>query len=118
MNRRDWLAAAASLAAAGCAGVVAQTSGPRVVRIHTKKFEFVPSEIALKRGEPVILEFVADDIAMGFRSVPLGLRAEIVPGRPARVPFTPQQAGTFAFYCDVFCGDGHEDMDGHITVSG
>jgi|GEM_PF-2613425 len=23
----------------------------------------------------------------------------------------------FAFLCDVFCGDGHEGMNGHLVVS-
>ena len=77
MDRRAWLAAAAAVAAAGCGGaLVAERLSERVVRIHTKKFEFVPSEVRLKKGEPVILEFVADDIAMGFRAVELGLRIE------------------------------------------
>jgi cytochrome c oxidase subunit 2 len=119
MDRRAWLAAAAAVAAAGCGGaLVAERSSERVVQIHTKKFVFVPSEVTLKRGEPVILEFVADDITMGFRAPDLALRTEIHPGKVARLPFTPQKAGTFDFYCDVFCGDGHEEMDGKIIVTG
>ena len=72
MDRRNWLIAAASLAAAGCGGArVAQEGGARLVRIHTRKFDFVPSEITLAKGEPVLLELIADDIAMGFRCSPL-----------------------------------------------
>jgi cytochrome c oxidase subunit 2 len=119
MDRRKWLAAAAVLAAAGCGGVkLAEEKSARVVRIHTKKFEFVPNEITLKRGEPVVIELVADDIAMGFRCKSLDLGAEVTPGKPVRLAFTPQAAGKFRFYCDVFCGDGHEDMDGEILVTG
>lgn len=119
MDRRNWLVVAASLAAAGwgCA-LVAQESAARTVRIHTKKFDFVPSEITLTRGEPVLLELIADDVAMGFRCKALDLRADVVPGKPAQLRFTPQAAGEFPFYCDVFCGEGHEDMDGHIIVTG
>ena len=90
----------------------------RVVRIHSRKFEFVPEEITLARNEPVVLEFIADDIAMGFRCKALDLRSEIVPDKPMQLRFTPQAAGKFHFYCDVFCGDGHEDMDGYIIVVG
>ena len=88
------------------------------MRIHTKKFEFMPDEITLARGEPVILELIADDIAMGLRCKALDLRMDTAPGKPAQLRFTPQTAGRFHFFCDVFCGDGHEDMDGHITVTG
>jgi cytochrome c oxidase subunit 2 len=44
------------------------------------------------------------------------LRADILPGRVARVPFTPRKEGSFEFACDVFCGSGHEDMGGVIKV--
>ena len=119
MDRRQWLATAGSLAVAGCGGaLVAREESARIVRIHTKKFEFVPSEVALIRGEPVVIELVADDIAMGFRCKALDLRADVTPGKPVQLRFTPQNAGKHAFYCDVFCGDGHEDMDGQITVTG
>ncbi|MBS0338192.1 MAG: cupredoxin domain-containing protein [Proteobacteria bacterium] len=118
MNRRAWLAAAAAAVAAGCGGaLVADRPSVRVVQIHTKKFVFVPNHIALKKGEPVILEFVADDITMGFRAPDLGLRTEVHPGMVTRLPFTPQKAGKFDFYCDIFCGDGHEEMDGEIVVT-
>ena len=119
MDRRQWLAAAASMSVAGCASVLlAQNGGVRVVRVHTKKFAFVPAEITLRKDEPVVFEFVADDIAMGLRSVELELRADIVPGKVTRLAFTPRKTGTFDFYCDVFCGDGHEEMDGHFIVTG
>src|SRR3954471_13422467 len=106
MDRRNWLLTAASLAAAGCRGaLVAKDSAPRVVTIHSRKFEFVPADISLVRGEPVVLELVADDIDMGFRCKGLNLNVAMVAGKPTRVEFTPQAAGRFIFFCDVFCGD-------------
>jgi cytochrome c oxidase subunit 2 len=26
-------------------------------------------------------------------------------------------SGTFPFHCDVFCGEGHEEMTGEIVVA-
>jgi cytochrome c oxidase subunit 2 len=46
----------------------------------------------------------------------LGIRADIEPGKVARVSLVPQKAGKFNFHCDAFCGDGHEDMTGKIIV--
>ena len=112
------MATAAALAAAGCGAFVAKEDSTRIVRIRTKKFEFVPSQFTLARGEPVVLELIADDIAMGFRCKALELRMDTTPGKPAQLRFTPQKPGKYAFYCDVFCGDGHEDMDGEIIVTG
>jgi len=29
----------------------------------------------------------------------------------------PDKTGTFTFVCDIFCGTGHEEMDGTIEVT-
>ncbi len=89
---------------------------PRVIAIRAKKFEYTPSEITLKVGEPVVLEFTTEDVHMGFDAPELGLGADIVPGKAVRVPFTPGKTGSFEFACDVFCGSGHEEMTGVIKV--
>jgi cytochrome c oxidase subunit II len=119
-NRRTWLARVGKgLLAAGLLGVggyAATQPVERVIRISTRKFEFNPSEITLKKDEPVILEFTATDDLMGFKSTALGVRTDIVPGKVTRLRLVPDRVGKFTFYCDVFCGDGHEDMDGTITV--
>ena len=91
-------------------------SGERVIRITAKRFEYNPSEITLKRGEPVVLELVSLDRDHGFKLDALGVRADVKPGQVTRVPITPQQVGRFEFACDVFCGSGHEDMTGEIVV--
>jgi len=108
------LGAAAGLAAV--VGLVRAQGEPRVIRVLAKKFEYVPSEITLERGAPVVLELSADEVTMGFYSPGLGLRAEIVPGRPVRLPVRPPVAGDFEFHCDIFCGEGHEDMNGMFHV--
>jgi cytochrome c oxidase subunit 2 len=89
---------------------------PRVIAISARRFEFSPAQLELKLGEPVILELTTEDVHMGFDAPALGLHADILPGRVARVPFTPSKEGSFEFACDVFCGSGHEDMGGVIKV--
>ena len=109
MNRRLFLL----LPLAGAAWAQPE---PRVIAIKAHKFEFTPSELELKLGEPVVLELSTDDVHMGFDVPDLGLHADILPGRVARVPFTPPKPGSFEFACDVFCGSGHEEMSGTINV--
>lgn len=116
------LAAGAGFAVAVCAGAIAfhvalpMAAEPRVVRITAKKFEYNPQKIVLKKGAPVILELVALDRTHGFKVQALGLRADVLPDQVVRIEFTPDKAGSFVFECDIFCGDGHEDMDGTIVV--
>jgi len=109
------VAGAALLAAAG-AGVLAQ-GGERVIKVSARKFVFTPNEIKLRKGEPVILEFMTEDVFMGFNAPDFNVRMDIVPAKTTRLRFTPDKAGTFVFLCDVFCGDGHETMSGKIVVA-
>ena len=39
---------------------------PRRVEVVAKRFEFTPSEITLKKGEPVILVLTSKDVQHGF----------------------------------------------------
>jgi cytochrome c oxidase subunit 2 len=89
----------------------------RVVRITTHKFDYEPKTITLKVGEPVVLELATLDVHHGFEARELGLQADVLPDKPARLRFTPTKAGEFGFHCDHFCGDGHEEMEGTITVT-
>ncbi len=98
--------------------VIAQSAGPKekVIRITAKKFNYTPGEIKLKKGVPVILEFTTLDVMMGFNLPDFNVRADIVPGKVTRLRLVPDKTGTFIFLCDVFCGTGHEEMNGKITV--
>ncbi len=116
-RRRVLLAgAAAGLAGASIASYVLAQSQEQVIRITARKFAFLPGEITLKRGVPVVLEFVAPEVVMGFSAPDLKVRTDIIPGQMARLRLVPQQIGTFVFLCDIFCGDGHEGMSGKIHV--
>ena len=115
MDRRVVLAAGL-LALAGGAGVLAQKE-PRVIKVSARRFSFTPSEIALKKGEPVVFELTTEDIFMGMNIPDFGVRSDIVPGKTMRLAVTPDKTGTFTFLCDVFCGDGHEGMSGTLVVT-
>ena len=88
----------------------------QVIRISASTFEYKPSEFTVKKGVPVTLELVSGDRHHGFKLPVFRLRADIRPGVVEKVRFVPDQAGKFTFFCDVFCGDGHEDMSGTLTV--
>ena len=53
----------------------------------------------------------------GFAAPELGIRADVKPHETVKVRVTPDKVGTFAFHCDLFCGDGHEGMSGTIVVA-
>ena len=99
--------------------VSAQSAEPKekLIRITAKKFDYSPGEVRLKKGEPVILELRSEDILMGFNLPDFNVREDIVPGKVTRLRLTPAKTGTFVFLCDIFCGSGHEEMNGRLVVT-
>ena len=120
-DRRTALAGLVGLAglaalAMGGATVLAQVK-PRVIKVTARRFTYTPSVIELKRGEPVTLELTTEDVFMGFNLPDFNVRTDIVPGKTNVLSFTPDKAGNFIFLCDIFCGDGHETMNGKLVVT-
>ena len=107
--------AAAMLGTFGGMTVLAQ-SRPRIVSIAARKFTYEPDEVVLKLNEPVILRLTTTDVVMGFSVPDFAIRATIIPGQATDLPMTPNKLGEFTFLCDVFCGSGHENMDGTLRV--
>jgi len=88
----------------------------RVIPIDVRRFEYTPNQITIKKGTPVILELKSLDVPHGFNLPDMGVRADVLPGMVARVRFIPTQTGRFVFHCDIFCGTGHEELEGAIIV--
>ncbi len=124
-HRRTLMNAAGALALSSVAALaLAQSSQKsskkpkeRVIKVIAKKFVFVPNEIRVKQGETVLLQFTAPEVPMGFSLPDFAVRADIMPGKVATLRLTPDKSGSFDFLCDVFCGSGHEEMNGKLIVS-
>ena len=113
MRRRSMVALLAG-GALGVARLAADT--PAEIRIGARKFEFHPHTITARLGRPVTLVLTSEDRIHGFKMPDLGLRADVVPGQETRLTLVPVKPGRFAFLCDIFCGDGHDDMEGTLIV--
>ena len=92
-------------------------AAPEVIQIQAKCYQYVPREIHLKKGEPVILQVTTLDKAHGFYVPDMNIDATAKPGKPAQVSVTPTKSGVFPFSCDVFCGEGHDNMEGKLIVT-
>lgn len=110
--------AAAIVAVCASAGYVAAQPAPRpkVIKISAKRFDYSPGHLTLKKGQRVVLELTSRDVVMGFNLPDFNVRGDMIPGKVTRVEFTPDKTGEFTFLCDIFCGSGHEEMHGRITV--
>ena len=108
---------AAVLAAALCP-LLLQAQEPQKVTVMAKKYEFQPSRIEVKAGQPVEITFQSEDTKHGFECKDLKLEKVVFDKEtPATVSFTPDKAGTYEFKCAKFCGMGHSKMKGEIVVT-
>jgi len=72
MERRLLLAGCAATLLAAASRAATEAS-PRRIPVVARKFVFIPNEITVRKGESVVLEFTAPEVAMGFFAPELGL---------------------------------------------
>lgn len=82
----------------------------RTITIHAKKFEFIPAEITLTKGQPVKLELTSDDVEHSLVVPDLGINGIMNKGVVTNVMVTPAQVGDFKGKCGKYCGSGHNKM--------
>jgi cytochrome c oxidase subunit II len=88
-----------------------------VIKVSVKKFEYSVKEITVKKGMPVVIELTSEDRLHGFSLPAFGVRGDVNQGEVTRIAFTPDKTGMFQYLCDIFCGDGHEDVTGTLIVT-
>jgi cytochrome c oxidase subunit II len=117
-GRRQVALAIGSLAlgAAAFRAKVAAQEPEQVIKILARRFTYSPNQITLKKGVPVVLELTTADVLMGFSLPDFNVRADIIPDQVTKLRLVPDKVGTFEFLCDIFCGSGHETMNGTLTV--
>lgn len=108
----------AGITGIGTLGAYVMAGNPApIIKISAKKFAFTPAVVTLKLGQAVILELTSQDVIMGFNAPDFGVRTDIVPGKAQQLRIVPNKVGEFTYLCDVFCGSGHEEMNGKIIVA-
>ncbi len=109
---------AAVLIAVLSGALLLQAQEPQRITVTAKKYEFTPSTIEVKAGQPVEITFQSEDTKHGFECKELGIEKIVFDkDKPETVTFTPEKAGTYEFKCAKFCGMGHSKMKGSIVVS-
>lgn len=103
-----------------CAGLILSTlfsthvvraqDSPKTIQVVARRFSFEPSEITVKKGQPVVLVLKSEDVAHGLRFRDLNLNVTVDKGSTAELRFTPDKTGDFIGHCSVFCGSGHGSM--------
>lgn len=111
-------AAALLLLGFGCAPQTppTETAQAEELAVTAKQWAFEPAEIRVKKGDRVRLVITSVDVDHGFALPAFGVNVTLAPGRTETVEFTADRTGSFAFFCTVYCGAGHQDMNGKLIV--
>ena len=91
-------------------------SSVKSFEITAKNWEFSPSTITVNQGDTVKLTISSVDVKHGFALPDYNVSVNLFPGSSETVEFVADKVGTFNFYCSVFCGDGHSNMQGQLIV--
>lgn len=95
-----------------------ETPSPAVKKfnITAKRFEFTPSTITVNRGDTVKINLTATDTGHGISIPEFNFSLKADQGETKTGEFVATKTGTFTFFCNVVCGEGHKDMKGTLIV--
>lgn len=85
--------------------------------IVAKKWSFEPAVIEINKGDLVKLNINSVDVVHGFAISEFGINENLSPEKTTTVEFTADKTGEFTFFCSVYCGSGHNDMEGKLIVN-
>jgi cytochrome c oxidase subunit 2 len=108
--RRAALAGSVAISLLTLAGFAPAADAPKRIDVVAKRFEYIPAEITLKKGEPVVLVLKSQDVAHGLKFKELNLQTDISKDGTSELAFKPDKVGDFVGHCSHFCGSGHGSM--------
>jgi cytochrome c oxidase subunit II len=84
--------------------------------VSATKFDFTPSTITVNEGDTVKLSVTSEDVDHGIAISAFGVSEQVPVGETVEIEFVADKAGTYPFFCSVFCGSGHGAMKGTLVV--
>lgn len=100
--------------------------GPGVYRTGPGEYEVVllgsawrfnPAEIEVPAGSRVTFVGTSADVLHGFHIEETRVNVMLIPGEVTRVSYTFSEPGHHDFVCHEYCGIGHHQMYGELTVT-
>jgi len=85
------------------------------LKIEAKRFDFLPNEIKVKKGDRIRLTLTSVDVNHTFTMPAYDIDEELLVGEDVEIELVADKEGQFTFYCDV---PGHKEqgMKGKIIV--
>ena len=81
-----------------------------------KNWSFEPSSITVNKDDLVKLKIKSIDVEHGFKISDFDININLNPNQEITVEFKADKIGSFPFSCSVYCGSGHNSMQGVLIV--
>ena len=86
------------------------------IRAEASPWRFYPSEVTVPAGSTVTFYVTSADVQHGFNLQNTNINFMVLPGQVSTLTYTFEEAGEYPFICTEYCGVGHQNMYGVITV--
>ncbi len=95
---------------------IPSTADTKVVVVKASQYVFEPAEIVVNQGDKIKLILKSIDVPHGIAIKEYNVKVFADADEESAVEFVADKSGTFPFYCNVFCGGGHKEMQGKLIV--
>ena len=94
------------------------TDGPvKELVIDSHNWDFTQSDVTINKGDRVRVKVTSSSGVHGVAIPAFGVATGAVgPGQEEVIEFTADKSGSFDYFCNVPCGQGHRDMVRQIVV--
>ena len=75
-----------------------------------------PIDVRVPAGRNVVFTMTSKDVLHAMYIPDFRVKQDVVPGRYSKVWFNAPEPGTHVLTCAEYCGKGHSDMHGTLTV--
>jgi cytochrome c oxidase subunit 2 len=97
-----------------------QESAPQEVNVQARQFAFLVDRSRIRAGEKVKFHLTSADVNHGFAVFDSHnkflFQAQVMPGKTQDYVYTFERPGTYRIVCFEYCGPGHDQMQGQLTV--
>ena len=93
-----------------CSGEGCPLDDIKEFNIEAFKFGYNPNLIKVKQGERVRININNLDAIHGIRIPDLDINGENT------LEFIAEEKGEFTWYCNNYCGEGHQEMSGKLII--
>ncbi|MBT3337915.1 MAG: cytochrome C oxidase subunit II [Anaerolineae bacterium] len=86
------------------------------IRAEASPWRFYPDEVTVPLNSTVTFHVTSADVQHGFKLQDTNVNFMVLPGQESTLTYTFTEIGDYPYICTEYCGVGHQNMYGVLTV--